>query len=163
LDYQAEEASAHRLDSIADFYAARQSLATQPRSTAPLYRPVRPEQMFLDDAEWKERLRAGAVVRLSPFAVPDEGRADSFDAGARLTGLPPGQGFTSGRLTLLGEQDILGDRLARAPRRRRNLEDFISEAGALSSGDLVVHGEHGIGRYEGLETIDVAGAPHDCL
>src|SRR5207248_2765827 len=83
LDYQAEEASAHRLDSIADFYAARQSLATQPRSTAPLYRPVRPEQMFLDDAEWKERLRAGAVVRLSPFAAPDEGGTDSFDAGAR--------------------------------------------------------------------------------
>src|SRR5437016_4427514 len=49
------------------------------------------------------------------------------------------------------------------PRRGRNLEDFITEAGALSSGDLVVHAEHGIGRYEGLETIDVAGAAHDCL
>src|SRR5437868_2797333 len=77
--------------------------------------------------------------------------------------LPLEQGFTTDSLTLLGEQDILGDRLARAPRRRRNLEDFITEAGALSSGDLVVHAEHGIGRYEGLETIDVAGAPHDCL
>jgi transcription-repair coupling factor (superfamily II helicase) len=64
---------------------------------------------------------------------------------------------------LLGEQDILGDRLARPPRRRRSLDDFITEAAALSSGDLVVHTEHGIGRYEGLETIDVAGAPHDCL
>src|SRR5256714_14858411 len=83
LDYQAEEASTHRLDSIADFYAARQNLAAQPRSTAPLYRPVRPEQMFLDDAEWKKRLRAGAVVRLSPFGAPEEGGADSFDAGAR--------------------------------------------------------------------------------
>ena len=26
-----------------------------------------------------------------------------------------------------------------------------------------MHVEHGIGRYEGLETLDVAGAPHDCL
>jgi len=77
--------------------------------------------------------------------------------------LPLEQGFTTDSLTLLGEQDILGDRLARAPRRRRNLDDFITEAAALSSGDLVVHAEHGIGRYEGLETIDVAGAPHDCL
>ena len=34
---------------------------------------------------------------------------------------------------------------------------------ACPPGDLVVHAEHGIGRYEGLETIDVAGAPHDCL
>jgi transcription-repair coupling factor (superfamily II helicase) len=27
----------------------------------------------------------------------------------------------------------------------------------------VVHVDHGIGRYEGLETLDVTGAPHDCL
>src|SRR4029077_319089 len=40
---------------------------------------------------------------------------------------------------------------------------FIHEAGGLSPGDLIVPDEHGIGRYEGLETIDVAGAPHDCL
>src|SRR5207248_2666141 len=77
--------------------------------------------------------------------------------------LPLEQGFTTESLVLLGEQDILGDRLARAPRRRRSLDDFITEAAALSSGDLVVHSEHGIGRHEGLETIDVAGAPHDCL
>ena len=30
-------------------------------------------------------------------------------------------------------------------------------------GDLVVHADHGIGRYEGLETLAVGGAPHDCL
>ncbi len=38
------------------------------------------------------------------------------------------------------------------PRRRRNLDDFIAEATNLSPGDLVVHVDHGIGRYEGLET-----------
>ncbi|MGH7111851.1 MAG: transcription-repair coupling factor, partial [Stellaceae bacterium] len=54
-------------------------------------------------------------------------------------------------------------RLARAPRRRRNIDQFISEVTALSPGDLVVHAEHGIGRYEALETLDVAGAPHDCV
>jgi transcription-repair coupling factor (superfamily II helicase) len=27
----------------------------------------------------------------------------------------------------------------------------------------VVHVDHGIGRYEGLEALEVAGAPHDCL
>ena len=81
-DYQAEEARGHRLDSIADFYAARQSLAAAPRSTAPLYRPVRPEQLFLAEAEWQQRMRGRAVVQLSPFAPP-ESLADSFDAGAR--------------------------------------------------------------------------------
>ena len=28
---------------------------------------------------------------------------------------------------------------------------------------IVVHVDHGIGRYEGLVTLDVGGAPHDCL
>ncbi len=77
--------------------------------------------------------------------------------------LPLEEGFATDTLVLLGEQDILGDRLARVPRRRRGLDDFITEAASLAAGDLVVHAEHGIGRYEGLQTIAVAGAPHDCL
>ena len=64
---------------------------------------------------------------------------------------------------LVTEQDILGDRLARPPRRRANYQDFVAEVAALAPGDLVVHAEHGIGRYDGLVTLDVAGAPHDCL
>ena len=84
-------------------------------------------------------------------------------AAVGLAILPLEQGFATDALVLLGEQDILGDRLARAPRRRRNLDEFITEAASLAAGDLVVHAEHGIGRYEALETIDVAGAPHDCL
>ena len=34
---------------------------------------------------------------------------------------------------------------------------------SLSAGDLVVHVDHGIGRFVGLQTIEAAGAPHDCL
>jgi transcription-repair coupling factor (superfamily II helicase) len=65
--------------------------------------------------------------------------------------------------SLVTEQDILGDRLARPPRRRANYQDFVAEVASLNPGDLVVHAEHGIGRYDGLVTLDVAGAPHDCL
>jgi transcription-repair coupling factor (superfamily II helicase) len=239
FDYQTEQARAHRLDAIADFYAARHSMSGRARGTAPLYRPVPPEQMFLDEAELRAALRGRATIQLSPFAMPEEDR-DAFDAGARparsfaveradpkvnlfdavhdyltaeqkagrraaiaaysegsadrlatvlrehglgdlrrvadgsalarfpkgavgLAILPLEQGFATEALVLLGEQDILGDRLARTPRRRRNLDEFITEAASLAAGDLVVHAEHGIGRYEALETIDVAGAPHDCL
>ena len=84
-------------------------------------------------------------------------------AAVGLALLPLDQGFATDTLSILGEPDILGDRLARAPRRRRNLDQFITEAASLAPGDLVVHAEHGIGRYEALETLDVAGAPHDCL
>ena len=240
FDWQSDEARAHRLESVADFYAARQTIAASntKNAAAPLYRPVKPDQMFIADDEWRALLDARPVVQLSPFAAPEGERA--VDAGARpaksfaaeradpkinlfdavrdyldgerksgkraaiaaysagaadrlatvlrerglgdlrsvvdgdaLEKLPPSavglailpleQGFATDSLVVLGEQDILGDRLARAPRRRRNLDEFIAEAASLAAGDLVVHEEHGIGRYEGLETIDVAGAPHDCL
>ncbi|CCQ73775.1 transcription-repair coupling factor [Magnetospira sp. QH-2] len=74
------------------------------------------------------------------------------------------RGFTGKGFAVITEQDILGDRLVRPARKTRiRAENFISEASTLSETDLVVHLEHGIGRYEGLETIDVAGAAHDCL
>jgi transcription-repair coupling factor (superfamily II helicase) len=76
--------------------------------------------------------------------------------------LPLDHGFETESLAVISETDILGDRLAR-PRKRRRAQNFLAEASALSPGDLVVHIEHGIGRYEGLKTLDVAGAPHDCL
>ena len=73
------------------------------------------------------------------------------------------RGFEFGDLAIVSEQDILGDRLVRKSRRTKRTENLIAEAASLSQGDLVVHIDHGIGRYEGLRTIDVAGAPHDCL
>jgi transcription-repair coupling factor (superfamily II helicase) len=79
-----------------------------------------------------------------------------------LVVLPLEHGIETETLAILAEQDILGDRLAR-PRKRRKASNVIAEAAALSPGDLIVHQDHGVGRYEGLKTLDVAGAPHDCL
>ncbi len=72
-------------------------------------------------------------------------------------------GFATPNLAAITEQDILGDRLVRAARKRRRSDNFLTEAAALGEGDFVVHVDHGIGRYDGLATIEVAGAPHDCL
>ncbi|MDB9857249.1 transcription-repair coupling factor [Amylibacter sp.] len=76
---------------------------------------------------------------------------------------PLEQGFTAKDVTVISEQDVLGDRLIRGPRRKRRAENFLTEAQSLSPGDLVVHLDHGIGRYKGLETVTAAGAPHDCI
>lgn len=73
------------------------------------------------------------------------------------------RGFTCDSVTLLTEQDVLGDRLTRPSRRSRRADDFITEVSALGPGDIVVHVDHGVGRYEGLETLNVASAPHDCV
>ena len=72
-------------------------------------------------------------------------------------------GFETDDVAVIGEQDILGDRLVRPRKASRKLENFISEVTSLASGDLVVHVEHGIGRFIGLQTLEVSGAPHDCL
>ena len=96
--------------------------------------------------------------------------ADSFAAidaldGARtaIAVLAIEEGFRIPGLTVICEQDILGDRLVRRSARKRKASDFIAEAAALAEGDIVVHAEHGIARFAGLKTIEAAGAPHDCL
>jgi transcription-repair coupling factor (superfamily II helicase) len=81
-----------------------------------------------------------------------------------LVAVPLERGFRAPGLCVIAEPDILGDRLAQPRRKKaRKAENFIADAAALAEGDLVVHAEHGIGRYEGLETVNAGGAPHDCL
>jgi len=67
------------------------------------------------------------------------------------------------RLTVISEQDVLGDRLIRAPKKRRRAENFLTETQSLSPGDLVVHVDHGVGRYQGMEVISALGAAHEML
>ena len=70
---------------------------------------------------------------------------------------------TSDGLTVVSEQDVLGDRLVRSPKRKRRAENFLTEHQTLSPGDLIVHVDHGVGRYEGLEVVTALGAPHECI
>ena len=77
--------------------------------------------------------------------------------------LPLDHGFTTPDVALLTEQDMLGDRLVRRKKRRKSADAFLAEIAALTPGDLVVHVDHGIGRYEGLTQIPVQKAPHDCV
>ncbi len=72
-------------------------------------------------------------------------------------------GFETADTALITEEDILGERLVRSRRQSKRAENFIAEVTSLSPGDLVVHVEHGIGRFHGLRAIEAAGAPHDCL
>jgi transcription-repair coupling factor (superfamily II helicase) len=209
------------------------------RGAGPPYKPLPPDRLYLGETEWRKRLAASALVRLTPFSVP-EGQGPVIDAGTKqgrnfaaeraepgrnvfeavsrhvaalqsggkrvvialwsegarermghvladhgLTDLAPVEswpealrlpkqqvalavlglesGFESTEAAIVGEQDILGDRLVRPRRAARRAENFIAEVTSLSAGDLVVHVDHGIGRFVGLRAIEAAGAPHDCL
>jgi transcription-repair coupling factor (superfamily II helicase) len=83
--------------------------------------------------------------------------------GLHLAVWPLEEGFETESLTVISEQDVLGDRLIRQPKRKKRAENFLSEAQSLTPGDLVVHVDHGVGRYLGLEVVRAAGAAHECL
>ncbi|TRD21789.1 transcription-repair coupling factor [Palleronia caenipelagi] len=73
------------------------------------------------------------------------------------------QGFEAPGLTVISEQDVLGDRLVRKGPKKRRAENFLTETQSLSPGDLVVHVDHGIGRFQGLEVVQALGAAHECV
>ena len=120
-------------------------------------------------ASWSEGSSERLAAMLADHGVSDVPLAAYWQAAKaadpgklQRAALPLEAGFETSDLAVISETDILGDRLAR-PRRRRRASNFLAEATALSQGDLVVHIDHGIGRYEGLRTLEVMGAPHDCL
>lgn len=72
-------------------------------------------------------------------------------------------GFATDDLVVISEQDVLGERMFRSNKRKRKTENFLAEASSLEAGEVVVHRDHGIGRFEGLETLVVQEKAHDCL
>jgi len=77
--------------------------------------------------------------------------------------LPLDTGFANDVVEVVTEQDILGDRMVRRKKRKKDSDAFLAELAALTPGDLIVHMDHGIGRYEGLQSIPVGDSPHDCV
>ena len=236
LDPLAEDAAAERLSQAQDYYDARkEAYDADPKNAN--YKPLKPDALYLKPDEFRARLDAAPLARISPFAVPETSQGVTVDLGAGvgrsfaperadenanvfeaavrhietlrgdgkrviLAGWSDGsrerlghvlqehglkkiepvsslaqtiglkgvalavigveQGFVAGDLAVIGEQDILGDRLVRS-RKRQKRENVLQEVGALTAGDLVVHVDHGIGRFVGLTQIQAIGVPHDCL
>ncbi len=113
----------------------------------------------------------GARERLSGL-IEDEGLSETIHVengtrigkqGLHLAVWALDHGFETPDMTVISEQDVLGDRLIRTTKKRRKAENFLTETQSLNPGDLVVHVDHGIGRYHGLEVITAAGAAHECI
>ncbi|MEJ6401999.1 transcription-repair coupling factor [Yoonia sp. 2307UL14-13] len=113
----------------------------------------------------------GARERLEGL-IEDEGIAEAIPVtdfsrvgkrGLHLAVWALDHGFEASGLTVISEQDVLGDRLIRQTKRKRRAENFLSEANSLSPGDLVVHVDHGVGRFKGMEVVTALGAAHECL
>ncbi|MGO4337652.1 transcription-repair coupling factor [Labrys sp. KB_33_2] len=121
-------------------------------------------------AGWTDgsRERLGAVLAdhglTQAKPIPNFARALALPKGEIALGvLPLETGFETADFAIISEQDVLGDRLVRRAGKRKRAQNFLTEIGTLSPGDIVVHVEHGIGRFVGLQAVTAAGAPHDCL
>ena len=47
--------------------------------------------------------------------------------------------------------------------RKINADSFLTDLSTYELNDLIVHVDHGIGRFKGLKTISVLGSNHDCV
>ena len=103
---------------------------------------------------------AGAKVALAESWQDALGKAAK---GPVAMVLPLDTGFANDEVDLFTEQDLLGDRLVRRRKKRKDADAFLAELSALNRGDLVVHLDHGIGKYLGLEPITVGQSKHDCV
>ncbi|MCC5986657.1 MAG: transcription-repair coupling factor [Pararhodobacter sp.] len=126
------------------------------------------EQRAVLIASWSEGARERLAGLLAEHGLSDatpvaDRRALGGKGKVHLAVWPLDQGFVTPDLAVISEQDVLGERLSRGARRKRRAQNFLSEAQSLSAGDLVVHVDHGVGRYTGLETVAAMGAPHECL
>src|SRR5204863_390117 len=101
----------------------------------------------------------GVEVRL---AAPGE-RPGAVDGVALIAGAPA-HGFASrrDRVAVVTAADVFGQRTHHAQRQRKRARDAllggVGDFSMLSPGDYLVHQRHGVGRYQGLEKIEV-GAP----
>ncbi len=121
-------------------------------------------------ASWSGGARDRLVQVLDEHGVTNTAQVSNW---AEAQALGPGTtalavlgleaGFADAELAIIGEQDVLGDRLVKRRKSSKKGGDFLNEVSSLAAGDIVVHVDHGIGRFQGLVTIEAAGAPHDCL
>jgi len=243
IDPEVPMAADQRLAQIEDFHIARLEASAEAESDL-IWRPLRPESLYLSPTEWERRADDLHIHQLSRFSRQEGERGEGFDLGGRRgtiyhtastesrvlgeaasspsyvvaeaiaalvasntvvlaastegarvrmdelitehlparLGIHPARDFSAFRigqvhsiiwpledgfvlpgLVVITEKDIYGSRISRPQGKRRRADNFLREVSSLDVGDLVVHVDHGIGRYEGLEKITTAGIAHDCL
>lgn len=118
-------------------------------------------------------MTTGSRLRLQGLLQDHDCQANLIESWADFTALPASmmgislipleRGFEFKDFVLITEQDIFGERQSQPLKRKRRSDLFIGEASALNEGDYVVHQEHGIGKFQGLQTLQVDNLPHDCV
>ena len=84
-----------------------------------------------------------------------------------ITVAPLERSMTTPTLAIITEQQLFGERVLQKRRRDRERENFaelaIKSLTELSPGAPVVHIDHGVGRYQGLQTLTIDGQETEFL
>jgi transcription-repair coupling factor (superfamily II helicase) len=138
----------------------------------------RPSPTYAGDVRrLAEDLRASTATTV--VLLGNTGRADRLADVLREDGVSVGPGsrvltrvgvlsrgfeVPSAGLAVLADGDVFPEEVHLHSRgKRRGLRGFLSDFRDLKTGDLVVHEEHGIGRFLGLETLQVGGATREFM
>ena len=140
--------------------------------------PSRPVRRYAGDLKSLVDDLKGAPGTTVVF-LGNPGRADRLKDLLREEGLSPAPGrpldvrvgaltrgfeLPTAGLTVLADGDVFPEEVHLHPRGRgRRARSFLSDFRDLKVGDLVVHEEHGIGRFEGLETLEVGGGRREFM
>ena len=81
----------------------------------------------------------------------------------RVGALSTGFEFPEAGLRLLADGDVFPEEVHLHARGRRSRGAFLSDFRDLDVGDLVVHEDHGIGRFEGLEVLELEGTSRELM
>ena len=80
-----------------------------------------------------------------------------------LTILPCEFGFSNSDFIIIGEQALFGEKIMRQKISKSAGERIIEESLSINLGDLIVHRDHGIGKFDGIQTINALGVKTDMI
>jgi len=112
---------------------------------------------LLEDYGLEARRANGDVIGA---LLKHNGRGELVLSEGRLSG---GFIFPCLRLVVLSDEEIFGPKVSRRKRRPVHEGYFLRSFGELKEGDFVVHTDHGIGIYRGLEKLAVGDIENDFL
>ena len=144
-------------------------------------RPLAPLQSFLEEFPGRVLLAAdspgrrevlGELLRTARLHAAACDGWESFLASGERVGLtvaPELQGLSlpGASLALLSESQLFGTRARQERRRRKSAASdpnaILRDLQSLTAGAPVVHEEYGVGRYVGLQAMEVGGQPGEFL
>jgi transcription-repair coupling factor (superfamily II helicase) len=115
--------------------------------------------------------RLAALLRALGLATSVLGHGEVSELFASTSGGPlavvvgplrRGFALPADRLIVVAEEEIFGARASREA-RPASKAGGLGDLGEIAEGDVIVHDEHGIGRYRGLKKLTVRGVPQDFL